>query len=186
MTSRVDNDWIMQGWTKLGTHAHSSTSVLLQSSFQVNVALVHLSLQSAIYSCPRRPSWFLESVATTRTTTTLAYNTQVSCHSAHLVPCLTPWESTTPVYLAIYGCCRQQFLCHHSYTCISLVPRLRGRRETAWYRLLAHAWSFPEKPGNPFNIWKLSVKSIRIRPIYFRIMERYSHLPVELPSTPWM
>ena len=29
----------------------------------------------------------------------------------------------------------------------SLVPRPRGRRETAWYRLLAHARSFPEKPG---------------------------------------
>ena len=33
----------------------------------------------------------------------------------------------------------------------SLVPRPRGRRETAWYRLLAHAQSFPEKPGNRFT-----------------------------------
>ena len=33
----------------------------------------------------------------------------------------------------------------------SLVPRPHGRRETAWYRLIAHARSFPEKPGNPFT-----------------------------------
>ena len=33
----------------------------------------------------------------------------------------------------------------------SLVPRPRGRREMAWYRLLAHARSFPEKPGTPFT-----------------------------------
>ena len=33
----------------------------------------------------------------------------------------------------------------------SLVPRPHGRRETAWYRLLAHARSFPEKPGNLFT-----------------------------------
>ena len=29
----------------------------------------------------------------------------------------------------------------------SIIPRPRGRRETAWYRLLAHVCSFPEKPG---------------------------------------
>ena len=31
---------------------------------------------------------------------------------------------------------------------------------------------------------ELSVKSIRIRPVYFHIIKRYSCLPVELPSTP--
>ena len=37
----------------------------------------------------------------------------------------------------------------------SLIPRLRGRRETAWYRLLVHARSFPEKPGNLFTCTSL-------------------------------
>ena len=32
-------------------------------------------------------------------------------------------------------------------------------------------------------VWNLLVKSICIYPIYFCIIERYSHLPVELPST---
>ena len=44
----------------------------------------------------------------------------------------------------------------------------------------------PRKTWESIYVWKLSVKSIRIRPIYFRIMERYSRLPVELPSTPLM
>ena len=40
---------------------------------------------------------------------TLAYNTQ---QITHQVLCLTHWESTTLAYLAIYGCCSQQFSCH--------------------------------------------------------------------------
>ena len=106
---------------------HVQTQVLLrllQSSFQVNnFNLLPLSLQSALYSCPRRTSRFLEAVATTWTTMTLAYNTtnyEISCHSVRQVLCLMLWESTTPVYFAIYGCCSQRFLCHRSYGCTCL------------------------------------------------------------------
>ena len=84
--------------------------------------------QSALYSCPRRTSRFLEAVATTRTTTTLAYNTtnhKISCHSARQVPYLMLLESTTPVYLAIYDCCSQRFLCRRSYTCTCLDHELK-------------------------------------------------------------
>ena len=42
-----------------------------------------------------------------------------------------------------------------------------------------HAQSFPEKTWESVYIWKLLVKSMRIRPIYFRIIERYSCLPVD-------
>ena len=38
---------------------------------------------------------------------------------------LTLWESTTPVYLAIYGCCRQWCLCHRSYVCTCLDHKLQ-------------------------------------------------------------
>ena len=69
----------MRGWTKLGTHARSSTSVLKTTtvffSGKYGFSVLPSSLQSAIGSCPRGASRFLESVATTRTTT-LAYNTQ--------------------------------------------------------------------------------------------------------------
>ena len=37
------------------------------------------------------------------------------------------WESTTPVYLAIYGCCSQRFLCHCIYVCTSLNHELELR-----------------------------------------------------------
>ena len=114
-------------WTKLGAHARSRTSVFKTTtvffSGEYGFSVLPSSLQSVIYSCPRRTSRFLESVATTRTTTTLAWHTtnrEISCHSAHQVPCLTLRESTTPVYLAIYGCCSQQFLCHRSYACTCL------------------------------------------------------------------
>ena len=40
-----------------------------------------------------------------------------------------------------------------------------------------------QKNWESVYVWKLSVKSIRIRPIYLRIIERYSCLLVELPST---
>ena len=103
---------------------------LLQSSFTYKYGLnvLPLSLQSVLYSCPRRTSQFLEAVATTWTTTTLAYNTtnhEISCDSARQVPCLMLWESTTPVYLAIYGCCSQRILSHHSYTCTCLDHKLK-------------------------------------------------------------
>ena len=87
-----------------------------------------LSLQSALYSCPRRTSRFLEVVVTTRTTTTLAYNTtihKISCHSAHQVQYLMLLESTTPFYLAIYGCCSKRFLWHRSYVCTCLDHELK-------------------------------------------------------------
>ena len=90
--------------------------------------MLPFSLQSALYSCPRRTSRFPEAVATTRTTMTLAYNTtthEISCHSAHQVPYLMLLESTTLVYLAIYSCCSQRFLCHGSYTCTCLDHELK-------------------------------------------------------------
>ena len=78
---------ITRGWTKLGAYARSRTSVSKTTTVFFSgiygFSVLPSSLQSAIYSCPRRTSRFLESVATTRTTTTLAYNTQqISCHSA--------------------------------------------------------------------------------------------------------
>ena len=55
----------------------------------------------------------------------LTYNTQeITCQSAHQVSGLTLWESTTPVYLMIYGCCSQWFMCHHSYICTCLDHKL--------------------------------------------------------------
>ena len=105
-------DLLTRGWTKLGAQARSNTSVFMTIavffSGKYGFNVLPLSLQSASYSCPRRTSQFLEAVVTTRTTTTLAYNT-----TNHEI-------STTPVYLVIYGCCSQQFLCHRSYTCTCL------------------------------------------------------------------
>ena len=121
------HDLITWGWTKLGGHTRSNTSVFKTTtvffSRKYGLNVLPLSLQSAIYSCPRRTSPFLEAVATTWTTTTLAYNTtnhEISWHSACQVPRLMLWESTTPVYLAMYGCCSQWFLCHRSYVCTGL------------------------------------------------------------------
>ena len=74
------HDLLTWGWTKLGAHARSRTSVFKTAtvffSGKYGLSVLPSSLQSAIYSCPRRTSPFLESVATTQTTTTLAYNTQ--------------------------------------------------------------------------------------------------------------
>ena len=72
----------MRGWTKLGAHACSRTSALKTAivffSGKFGFSVLPSSLQSAIYGCPCT-SRFLESVVTTRTTTTtLAYNTQRS------------------------------------------------------------------------------------------------------------
>ena len=73
-------DLITRGWTKLGAHAHSNTSVFKTTtvffSRKYGLNVLPLSLQSAIYSCPRRTSPFLEAVVTTQTTMTLAYNTK--------------------------------------------------------------------------------------------------------------
>ena len=75
---------------------------------------------------------------------------------------------------------------------VALLSRTVFGKENHSHLLIAR--SFPEKIWEPVYVWKLSVKSIRIRPIYFRIIacaaisaindERYSRLPVELPSTP--
>ena len=46
-------------------------------------------------------------------------------------------ESTTPVYLAIYGCCRQWFMCHFSYVCICLDHEL-GRDSVHAHMQLSH------------------------------------------------
>ena len=122
----------MRGWNKLGAHAHSNTSVfkttsLFSGKYGLMCYLCFCS-QRYIYSCPRRTSRFLEAMAITRTTTTLAYNTtthEISCHSAHQVPYLMLLESTTLVYLVIYGCCSQRLLCHRTYTCTCLAHELK-------------------------------------------------------------
>ena len=108
--------------------------------------MLPLSLQSALYSCPRRTSRFLEAVATTRTTMTLSMtlasnttNHEISCHSARQVPCQMFWESTTPVYLAIYGCCSQPFLCHRS-TCLDHELELCGWDSVHAYTQLSRVY----------------------------------------------
>ena len=59
----------------------------------------------------------------------------------------------------------------------SLVPRPRGKRKTAWYRLFVHVQSCPEKPGNLFTFGNCQYKiNTCTSDIYFRIIER---LPVE-------
>ena len=121
------------------TSVFKSTAVFFSGKYGFNV--LPLSLQSASYSCPRRTSRFIEAVAITRTTTTLAYNTknhEISCNSARQVPCLMFWESTTLVYLAIYGCCSQRFLCHRSYACTCLDHELEL---CGWDSMHAHAQS---------------------------------------------
>ena len=41
-----------------------------------------------------------------------------------------------------------------------------------------------QKTWESVYVWKWLVKSTRIKSIYFRIIERCTHLPVEIPSTP--
>ena len=89
---------ITHRWTKLGAQARSSTSILKTTtvffSGRYGFSVLPSSFQSAIYSCPRRTSQFLESGATTRTTTTLAYKSRSSCHSA----CLVALSDTLRIY----------------------------------------------------------------------------------------
>ena len=108
----------------MGIHACPSTSIFKTTSVffsgKCDFSVLPLSLQSVIYgSFPHRISRFLESVATTQTIMTLAYNTQQSQNFLSFSPsaaCLT-----LKIYLVIYGCCSQQFLCLCNYTstCLS-------------------------------------------------------------------
>ena len=87
----------MRGWTKLGAHARSTTSALETTivffSGKCSFSVLPSSLQSVIYSYPRRTSRFLESVATTRTTTMLAYNTrQITKFLAIQPVCCRVWH----------------------------------------------------------------------------------------------
>ena len=99
---------------------------------------------SDTYSCPRRTSWFLESVATTQTTMMPAYNTQQIMKflaiSAHLVLCLIPWESTTPVYLVIYGCFRQWFLLATCILASITSSEWRGQDSVSTHVQLSHVY----------------------------------------------
>ena len=121
---RNRHNLITWGWTKLGARIRYNTSVFKTTKvfFHVNMICLNvlpLSLQLALYSCPRRNSRFLEAVATTRTTTKLAYNTTnykflaiqpVRCHvwcSENLLHRFTLRFS-------------QRFLCHRSYACTCL------------------------------------------------------------------
>ena len=49
--------------------------------------------------------------------------------------CLTPWESTIPVYLEIYGCCRQQFLSSLAMNVLALITSSERR---GWDSVSAH------------------------------------------------
>ena len=63
------HDLIKQGWTKLGAHTGSKTSVFKNTtvffSAKYGFNVLPLSLQSVSYSCSRRTSQFLEAVAIT-------------------------------------------------------------------------------------------------------------------------
>ena len=60
----------------------------------------------------------------------------------------------------------------------SLVPRPRGRRKNGLVSTVCACAIIPSTTWEFVYAWKLSVKSIRIRPIYFRIIERCSRLQV--------
>ena len=76
------HDLILRGWTKQGAHTGSNTSVLKTTkvffSGKYGFNVLPLSLQSALYSCPRRASRFLEAVAASRSTMMLAYNAKIA------------------------------------------------------------------------------------------------------------
>ena len=98
------------GLSQAPTYVQAQAFSRLPQSFfsgRYGFSVLPLSLQSVIYSCnwPHRTSGFLESMPTV----TLAYNTQQVTIIARQVPCPTHWESTTLVYLTIYGCCSQRF-----------------------------------------------------------------------------
>ena len=53
-----------------------------------------------------------------------------------------------------------------------IVPRSRGRRETAWYGLFGmHYNIIPREAWEFIYVWKLLVKSMCIHPIYFRVIK---------------
>ena len=61
---------------------------------------------------------------------------------------------------------------------LALYPgRVGGEKRPGIYRLRMHDHS--QKTWEFVYAWKLSVNSICIRPIYFRIIERCSCLPIE-------
>ena len=121
----------MQGWTKLGAHARLSTSisktttVFFSSRYGFSVFTFVFAVSD---SYPRRSSLFFESVATTQATMMLAYRSWGFLPLSLVVPCPTPWKSTTTVYLAVYGCCKQQIFVTVGYACTSLDHGLR----TTW------------------------------------------------------
>ena len=65
----------------------------------------------------------------------------------------------------------------------NLVPWPRGRRKSLLVLTACACTTIQRKTWESIYIGKLSVKLICMLPLYFCIMERYSHLPVELPST---
>ena len=122
----------MQGWTKLGAHARSTTSALETTivffSGKCSFSVLPSSLQSVIYSYPRRTSRFLESVATTRTTTMLAYNTrQITKFLAIHPVCCRVWHpenllhrSTLRFMIAVGSgfCIIISYVCTSAGTCL--------------------------------------------------------------------
>ena len=65
---------------------------------------------------------------------------QISCLSGAVSNALRIYY--TPVYLAIYDCCSQRFLCHGSYVCTSLNHKLElcGQDSTHAHAQLSHVY----------------------------------------------
>ena len=125
----------MRGWTKLGTHARSNTSI-----FKTTTVFPGKCGSSVLATC-LCSQWyivvgvelvnFLSNWQQLKQLTVLAYNTQQITKFLAIQPvryCVRHWESITPVYLVIYGCCTQWFLFHCSYVCICLNHEL----QTMW------------------------------------------------------
>ena len=100
--------------------------------------------------------------------------------SLHLVPFFQPQKknSTDPallMYCTVSAYSQDSIATTLQQPQHSLVPRPRGRRKNG---LVSTVCACAIIPWEFVYAWKLSVKSIRIRSIYFRIT-RCSRLPVE-------
>ena len=129
------HDLITWGWTKLDAHTCSSTSVLKTTtvffSGRYGFSVLPSSLQSVIYSYPRRTSRFLESVATTRTTVAYKSRSFLPFNLSGAMSDTLRISNYTglPCNLWLYDCCRQQFLSSLATCVLALITssEQRGR-----------------------------------------------------------
>ena len=118
----------MWGWTKLGTHSHSSTSFFETTTVvkKYGFSVLPLSLQLAIYSCPHRTVDFLSqwqqlerrcqlTAQKKSWTTCLSASQCCICHSENLLHRSTLWFMAAVVSF---------FLCHHTCVCTCLNHKL--------------------------------------------------------------